>query len=87
MTTTLLLVETVVLAVLCVLVAGLLRAYGTVLRRLHELDGGGGGTGGAQNFSLLPMPAIRPQSVEATHAPTTSSIIAAGGGIIRCCSR
>jgi hypothetical protein len=39
--TALVLVETVLLAVLAVLVAGLLRAYGTVLRRLHELDGGG----------------------------------------------
>lgn len=38
--TILVLVETVLLAVLAVLVAGLLRAYGTVLRRLHELDGG-----------------------------------------------
>jgi hypothetical protein len=34
-------VETVLLALLTILVAGLLRAYGTVLRRLHELDGGG----------------------------------------------
>ncbi len=58
MTTTLLLVETVVLAVLCVLVAGLLRAYGTVLRRLHELDGGG--DGGARDFTVLPMPTARP---------------------------
>lgn len=58
MTTTLLLVETVVLAVLCVLVAGLLRAYGTVLRRLHELDGGG--SGGAREFTVLPMPTTRP---------------------------
>lgn len=40
--TALVLVETVLLAVLTVLVAGLLRAYGTVLRRLHELDNGGG---------------------------------------------
>ena len=39
--TVLVLVETVVLVALTVLVAGLLRAYGTVLRRLHELDGGG----------------------------------------------
>ena len=38
--TVLVLIETVLLAVLTVLVAGLLRAYGTVLRRLHELDGG-----------------------------------------------
>lgn len=35
-------VEAVVLAVLLVLVAGLLRAYGTVLRRLHQLDPGDG---------------------------------------------
>jgi hypothetical protein len=38
--TALLVVETVILAVLCVLVAGLLRGYASVLRRLHELDGG-----------------------------------------------
>jgi hypothetical protein len=56
-TTTLLLMETVVLAVLCVLVAGLLRAYGTVLRRLHELDGGR--ADGAREFAVLPMPTTR----------------------------
>jgi len=38
--TALLVVETVILAVLCVLVAGLLRGYASVLRRLHQLDGG-----------------------------------------------
>jgi hypothetical protein len=48
--TVLVLVETVVLAVLTVLVAGLLRAYGTVLRRLHELDGGG-----RRQFELRPV--------------------------------
>ena len=32
-------VETAVLLVLCILVAGLLRAYATVLQRLHDLDG------------------------------------------------
>ncbi len=37
----LILVETAVLVVLCVLVAGLLRAYAELLRRLHALDGGG----------------------------------------------
>jgi hypothetical protein len=34
-------VETVLLALLCVLVAGLLRGYASVLQRLHALDGGG----------------------------------------------
>ena len=38
--TVLVLLETILLAVLTVLVAGLLRAYGAVLRRLHALDGG-----------------------------------------------
>lgn len=38
--TVLVVLETVLLAVLTVLVAGLLRAYATVLRRLHELDDG-----------------------------------------------
>jgi hypothetical protein len=55
--TTLVLIETVLLAVLTVLVAGLLRAYGTVLRRLHELDGG---AAGARSFDLLPVTASRP---------------------------
>jgi len=55
MTTTLVLVETVILAVLCVLVAGLLRAYGTVLRRLHQLDGGAPAEGGPRDFELLPL--------------------------------
>lgn len=38
--TALLVLESVILAVLCVLVAGLLRGYASVLRRLHELDSG-----------------------------------------------
>ncbi len=38
--TVLIAVQTVVLIVLAVLVAGLLRAYATVLQRLHALDGG-----------------------------------------------
>lgn len=38
--TALVVVETVILAVLCVLVAGLLRGYAGVLRRLHQLDSG-----------------------------------------------
>jgi hypothetical protein len=53
--TVLVLVETVLLAVLTVLVAGLLRAYGTVLRRLHELDSGGG-----RRFELRPARPDRP---------------------------
>lgn len=40
MTTAILVIQGVILVVLCVLVTGLLRAYATVLRRLHELDGG-----------------------------------------------
>ena len=38
--TVLLTVETAVLVVLCILVAGLLRSYATVLQRLHQLDSG-----------------------------------------------
>jgi hypothetical protein len=49
--TVLVLLETILLVVLTVLVAGLLRAYATVLKRLHELDGG---THGAQQFQLDP---------------------------------
>jgi hypothetical protein len=60
--TTLVLVETVILAALCVLVAGLLRAYGTVLRRLHELDGGGRGP---RQFDLLPVTPARPREAPA----------------------
>ncbi|HET6937073.1 MAG TPA: hypothetical protein VFI19_00655 [Nocardioides sp.] len=50
----LVLVETVLLAVLTVLVAGLLRAHGTVLRRLHELDGGPGGLREPPVFAIQP---------------------------------
>jgi hypothetical protein len=59
----LVLVETVLLAVLTVLVAGLLRAHGTVLRRLHQLDGGPGGPGEPPVFSIQPA-APSPRSVE-----------------------
>src|SRR5664279_1451736 len=41
--TVLIAVETAVLLVLSVLVVGLLRAYATVLQRLHRLDGGADG--------------------------------------------
>ena len=49
--------ETILLGVLTVLVAGLLRAYATVLRRLHALDGGAAEPSGPQNFALDPLPA------------------------------
>lgn len=64
--TVLVLVETVLLAVLAVLVAGLLRAYGAVLRRLHALDQGG--SVGPRQFDLLPTPAVR-QPVEPEFGP------------------
>jgi hypothetical protein len=63
--TVLILVETIVLAVLAVLVAGLLRAYATVLRRLHALDGGGDG---AREFRLDPAPSTVTSREEWTEA-------------------
>ena len=60
--TSLVLIETVLLAVLTVLVAGLLRAYGTVLRRLHEIDSGT--TSGPRQFDLQPTPVRRPVDPE-----------------------
>jgi len=60
--TVLVLVETVLLAVLAVLVAGLLRAYGAVLRRLHTLDHGG--SAAPRQFDLLPEPTVRPAETE-----------------------
>lgn len=57
--TALLIVETVILAVLCVLVAGLLRGYAAVLRRLHQLDGGAAAQSGPPPFrtvSTIPEP-------------------------------
>jgi hypothetical protein len=55
--TVLVLVETALLAVLTVLVAGLLRAYGAVLGRLHALDSGA--AAGPKQFDLVPAPAGR----------------------------
>jgi len=43
-------IETVVLALLALLVAGLLRSHGEILRRLHALDAGGG----EQSLDLRP---------------------------------
>lgn len=56
--TILVLGETVLLGVLTVLVAGLLRAYGTVLRRLHELDRTG--SSGGRQFTLVPAATPQP---------------------------
>ncbi len=53
--------ETILLAVLTVLVAGLLRAYATVLRRLHALDGGAAAPSGPHDFALDPLPAPAPR--------------------------
>ena len=53
--------ETILLAVLTVLVAGLLRAYATVLRRLHALDGGAATSSGPQSFALDPLPTPAPR--------------------------
>jgi hypothetical protein len=61
--TAVLVVETVVLVLLCVLVAGLLRSYASVLQRLHALDGGGSAAGQAPPFRTIaevPEPAPRP---------------------------
>lgn len=52
--TALLVVETAVLVVLCVLVAGLLRAYAAVLSRLHQLDGGAAAPSSAAPFRTAP---------------------------------
>jgi hypothetical protein len=58
---TLVVLETVLLVVLTVLVAGLLRAYATVLRRLHDLDGGTATPSSPTAFALdqVPPPAPR----------------------------
>ncbi|HYN74266.1 MAG TPA: hypothetical protein VES60_17365 [Nakamurella sp.] len=60
--TVLIVLLTVVVLVLCVLVAGLLRAYATVLARLHQLDGSpdhaadhGAGTGTVTKVSAPPF--------------------------------
>lgn len=58
--TVLVLVETVLLVVLTVLVAGLLRAYGTVLRRLHVLDG----NSQPRQFDLRPAAVTAPPPAE-----------------------
>jgi hypothetical protein len=58
MLTAVVLVETVILAALTVLVVGLLRAYGTVLRRLHAIDGG---AHAASEFRIEPA---RPAAVD-----------------------
>lgn len=69
--TALLVVETVILAVLCVLVAGLLRGYASVLRRLHQLDGGPDGAGepGPPPFRTAPG-VVSPEEPQAQRIDT-----------------
>ncbi|MGI8665293.1 MAG: hypothetical protein ACR2N4_04585 [Jatrophihabitans sp.] len=59
--TTLVVIETVVLAVLCLLVAGLLRGYASVLQRLHALDGSGlpAGAPPFRTIDSVPEPAVQ----------------------------
>ena len=71
--TALILVETVLLAVLTVLVAGLLRGYGTVLRRLHELNPGSA----AGRFAVRPGGAAPSAEFGLAHSVTHLST---GGG-------
>ena len=68
-------VETVVLALLCVLVAGLLRGYASVLQRLHALDGGGrrGRPAAAVPDRRRRSPSRRPSSQSASPAGTSGS--------------
>lgn len=73
--TVLMVLETVLLVVLTVLVAGLLRAYATVLRRLHALDGGAA-EGGPQSFAIDPVAV--PASMPAPRESWTSGHDIAG---------
>ncbi len=72
----LVLVETVLLGVLTVLVAGLLRAYATVLRRLHDLDQGASTSRRPQEFSL-PIVATSPTAPAPTAAGPQDEFAAA----------
>ena len=71
--TVLLILQSVVLVLLCILVAGLLRSYATVLQRLHELDGG------AQPAPTAPPPfrtasgVVAPAPPESRRASTTAT--------------
>lgn len=58
---------TAVVAVLCVLVAGLLRAYADVLRRLHALDGGGDEQEGALPAGAPPFKVADQVSIPRTY--------------------
>lgn len=75
--TVLVTVEAAVLVVLSVLVAGLLRAYGTLLRRLHELDGGAATAGPAtappfRTAEGLPAPSSRDEWAAAADVAGTT---------------
>ncbi len=67
--TALLILESVVLMVLCVLVSGLLRSHATILRRLHELGAGTEGRAVPPRRPRLDLPgptAGRPASLPAS---------------------
>lgn len=69
--TVLIALESVLLAALTVLVAGLLRAYGTVLRRLHALDGGR-----SRDFALEPAAAASVDTPQRRDSWTTAHDVA-----------
>ena len=71
MTTAILVVETVVLVLLTVLVAGLLRSHAEILRRLHELGAG------LDDRRRRPIPC----GARSTCAPTTSDAFVAAADL------
>ncbi len=74
-------VESVVLLVLCILVAGLLRSYAVVLQRLHRLDGGDdarAGTG-APPFRTAPGVVAPPDGAVIGGAASSDAVPTAAG--------
>jgi len=78
--TALVVLEAVVLALLCVLVAGLLRSHATILRRLHELGAGvdgperPAGAARSRRFDASPQPQVPAPGGRRASAPAADVV-------------
>jgi hypothetical protein len=80
MTTAILATETVVLVLLTIVVAGLLRSHGEILRRLHALDGDGDGADAATEPPAIATTTGTVHDIGGTGLDDDAMQLAIGGG-------
>ena len=79
--TALVLLESMILVVLCVLVSGLLRSHATILRRLHELGAGTEGRPTPPSLPRFDLPGPTPGRPASSPAHDVSGVDLDGGAV------